>query len=420
MSGKYLLRGGCVLTLGARTPNLPEGDLLIDDGRIVEVGQGLRSRSAEVIDATDTIVMPGFVDAHRHSWRSLFRNIDGLSGTGDPRTADLTPEDAYAAALVGLMGAVEAGITTVVDWIDPGSPELVAAILDAHRDAGVRTVAVLTSSLTEQEIRSAVGRGSALVTFAFGAESVEPAKASEEWSLAREMGLRIHHHVRLDPGGPGRVAELGRVGLLGEDVTLVHCSQIQDDDLSAIGSAGSSVVLTPAADMAGGMGPPPIQRLIDHGIRPGMGVDHEATAPGDMFAQMRATNSYQHASMFDIKLSGRAGVPQALTTRDVIKYSTADGAAAAGLSVSVGTLEPGKQADILVLRTDLPNIHPVNDPIGAVVWGMDTSNVSWVFVAGEPVLTDGTLVSGSETARALALSSQRRLVGTMVTRGHPG
>jgi 5-methylthioadenosine/S-adenosylhomocysteine deaminase len=115
---RILLRGGCVLTLGARSPNLRRGDVLIEDDVVTEVGSGLRARDAEPVDATDTIVMPGFVDTHRHAWRSLSRNVGAWppgSGTGEAGDS-FRPEDVYAATLIGLLGAIEAGITTVVDW----------------------------------------------------------------------------------------------------------------------------------------------------------------------------------------------------------------------------------------------------------------------------------------------------------------
>ncbi|MDH3189313.1 MAG: amidohydrolase family protein [Acidimicrobiia bacterium] len=406
MSARTLLKDGCVLTLGSHTPNFNRADVLIDGGRIAEISPHLRARDAQQVDATDTIVMPGFVDAHRHSWRTLFRNLDGMAGGEGLRAASFTPSDVYAASLVGLMGALETGISTVVDWLDPqATPENLDAALEAHRDSGARTVAVISSAFAPETIRNVVGSGTNRTTIAFGAES------SAGWDVARESGWRIHHHVTAD--GAGAVSALGREGLLGPDVTLIHCTNADDSDIGAIAGAGSTVVLTPASEMAGGMGSPPIQRLIDNGIRPGLGVGSEATAPGDMFAQMRATNSLQHAAMFDLKLSGKSGLPQLLTTRDVIKYATVDSAAAIGMASSIGSLEPGKQADIVVLRTDLPNIHPVNDPIGAVVWGMDTSNVSWVFVGGEPLVREGALVAGHTRARDLAVTSQRRLVAEL-------
>ncbi len=140
--------------------------------------------------------------------------------------------------------------------------------------------------------------------------------------------------------------------------------------------------LTPSSGMASGSGSPPIQQLIDHDIRPGLGIEDERVTPGDMFAQMRASISMQHATVFDLKLAGKAGVPRLMSTRDVIRSATADGARAAGLGRVTGSLEPGMQADVVMLRTDRPNVFPINDPIGAVVWGMDTSNVDWVFAAG--------------------------------------
>lgn len=406
--GRYLLRGGCVLTLGQRTANLRVGDVLIDGGRIAEVGDGLRARNAELIDATDRIVMPGFVDAHRHSWKTLFRNLDTPDLGGRSRL-ELSPEDAYAATTVGLLAALQAGITTVADWVDPpGSSGVYQAVLEAQRDSGMRTVSVISSGQRET-LDGAHQTHSPSVTLAWGAESSDMQTATDEWASARARGLRIHHHLGRHGEPSGRAVALGEAGLLGDDVTLIHCSTADDDDLRSIASAGAAVVSTPAAEMTGGLGAPPIQRLIDSGIRPGLGVGEESSAPGDMFAQMRATNSIQHAEMFDLKLSGKAGLPQPLTTRDVIKYATSDGAVAVGLGDQVGSLEPGKQADILVLRTDLPNIHPVNDPIGAVVWGMDTSNVDWVFVGGVPVVRDRELVKGAGQARQLALASRDRL-----------
>jgi cytosine/adenosine deaminase-related metal-dependent hydrolase len=174
--------------------------------------------------------------------------------------------------------------------------------------------------------------------------------------------------------------------------------------------------------MASGRGVPPIQGLIDRNIDTGLGVDDEAVAPGDIFAQMRAANSLQHATMFDLKLAGKAGLPKLLNTRQVIKFATSGGARVAGLGKVTGSIEPGKQADIIVLRTDRPNIHPINDPIGAVVWGMDTSNVDLVLVAGKVVVRGGTIQADVEKARNAATDSRRRVAEAsgMVTAGLSG
>jgi 5-methylthioadenosine/S-adenosylhomocysteine deaminase len=124
---------------------------------------------------------------------------------------------------------------------------------------------------------------------------------------------------------------------------------------------------------------------------------------------MRATISMQHATVFDLKLAGKAGLPRLMSTRDVIRYATVDGARVAGLGRVTGSLEPGMQADVVMLRTDRPNVFPINDPIGAVVWGMDTSNVDWVFAGGRVLMRDGALEADVQRARDLATVAQRRV-----------
>jgi 5-methylthioadenosine/S-adenosylhomocysteine deaminase len=413
MTGRVLLRGGCVLTLGTRTPNYSEADVLIEGGRIAEVGPGLRARDAEVVDATDTIVMPGFVDGHRHASTSLLRNIDVDGSPAEMPASDLQPEDVYAATLISLLTAAASGTTSVVDWSDvPPDDAYGEASLQAHADSGLRTVLVSDS-------HRAGSAGALPATTTLAAASPEPAGDTIEataatWAKARASGMRIHAHAGMTAATAGAVAEIGRRGLLGGDVTLVHCTHLDHADLDAVSSSRAAVVLTPASEMATGLGAPPMQRLIDRSIRPGLGVDAERIAPGDMFAPMRTAISIQHATVFDLKLVGKGGIPKLLTTREVIRYATSDGARAVGLEASTGSLEAGKQADVIVLRTDRPNIFPVNDPIGAVVWGVDTSNLDWVFVAGRALMRHGSLEGDVERARKLASEAQQRVASSGV------
>ncbi|MGH2634851.1 MAG: amidohydrolase family protein [Actinomycetota bacterium] len=431
MTSKILLSGGCVLTLGARTPNFTQADVLIDEGRVAEVGPGLRARDAEQVDATDTIVMPGFVDTHRHAWKSLFRNL------GEPATSaegsvsgaafgeHYQPEDVYAATLISLLGAVEAGITTVVDWSDVEIVDGFSdAALQAHADAGLRTVFVHAARhraqghddaglVTRQLLGRLTDAAGPSTTIAFGSGELGPTDIgglAGDWALARELRLRVHAHAGSETPGPEVIADVAERGLLGGDVTLVHCSRLDDTDVDAIATSGAAVSLSPSSQMAGGSGPPPIQRLIDRDIRPGLGIDDERVTPGDLFAQMRATISLQHATVFDLKLAGKAGLPRLMSTRDVLRFATVEGARVAGLGRVTGSLEPGMQADVVVLRTDRPNIYPVNDPIGAVVWGMDTSNVDWVLSGGRVLVRDGVLDADVPRARNLATVARERVV----------
>lgn len=418
---RHLIKGGCVLTLDTRLGNHPRADVLLDGGVIAEVGPDLRARDAEVVDATDSIVMPGFVDTHRHVSESLFRGAGDAAGTSDP-AARLGPhysaDDVYAAGLVGLLGAAEAGVTTVVDWSDlPYQPGHRQAALQAHADSGLRTVLVHAAAAGVEGgdgwrsgLSGPAPVPAAPTSLAAGPRDPSPGdldRVTADWELVHSLGLRIHSHVGTTPGDAGLVAELGRRGLLGPDVTLVHCTKLGGDDFAAVVSSGASVSLAPSSEMARGLGPPPVQELIDRGIRPGLAVDTEG--PGDLFAQMRAVISVQHATLFDLKLAGKGGIPNLLSTRDVIRYATIDGARAVGLGEVTGSLTPGKQGDVIVLRTDLPNIFPVNDPIGAVVWGMDTANLDWVFAGGRPLMRNGVLEGDPARVRELATAARRRV-----------
>jgi 5-methylthioadenosine/S-adenosylhomocysteine deaminase len=415
MSERLLLRGGCVLTLDPKAGNLPQGDVLVENGRVAEIGPVIRARDAEIIDAADTIVMPGFVDCHRHVWESLFRHLGDAASPAD-YGPHYRPDDVYAATLLGLLGAAEAGITTVVDWSEFGGDHADAA-LQAHADSGLRTVFVLAPSpWSAGDTRAELHRlaranlpDSTSLAAAPAPANADPEEVARGWAVARDLGLRIHAHAGHQASDSGTITSLADRDLLADDVTLVHCSSLGDADLDAIAAAGVQVCLTPSAEMAAGL-TPPIQRLIDRGIRPGLGVDRERMAPGDLFAQMRQVISLQHAHSFDLKLAGKAGLPKLMTTRDAIRHATGDSARAAGLGGVTGSLEPGKAADLIVLRTDRPNIWPVNDPIGAVVWGMDTSNLDWVFVGGRAIMREGALTGDVARARELASQAQARVI----------
>ena len=406
--GRLLLRGGCVLTLGAKTTNHPQADVLIEEDRIVEIGPGLRARDAEVLDASNSIIMPGFVDTHRHTTTALFRNSAAAA------TSSLSPEDVYAATLIGLLGALESGTTTICDWAD--DLDRAEPALQAHLDAGVRTVYVSPFKAGGRvDVGELAARSGGRISVAAGSPDVSRDNASKLegiWSEARTLGLRIHAHAGLDPADAGIVSELGRKGVLGGDVTLVHGTHLSDEDLDTVAARGASLAVAPSSEMAGVLGAPPLQKFLDRNIQPGLAVDDERLSPPDMLAQMRMANSLQHAAYFDLKLAGKAGLPNLLTTRDVIRYATMEGAKTLGLGSVTGSLEAGKQADIVVFRTDKPNIYPINDPIGAVVWGVDRSNVETVIVAGRVRVSEGRVDADIATVRSLVEAAHRRLTPT--------
>jgi 5-methylthioadenosine/S-adenosylhomocysteine deaminase len=410
-SDRTLLRGGTVLTMDPSLGDLVGGDVLIEGDRIVEVGRGLTVADAEVIDAAGMIVMPGFVDTHRHIWEGILRNI-GTDVPLEGRTSyisfvlhklapALRPEDAYVGNLLSALGAIDAGVTTLLDWSHiQGSPDHTDAVVQALRDSGMRAVFAYGfpwwGKWEERQpswfVRAATEHFSSndqLLTLALaapGPEFTDFEVTRDHWKLARETGARITTHVGVGTyGQDGKVQELGEAGLLGPDTTYIHCTTLNDTEIQMIVDSGGTVSIASPVEMMMGHGMPPIQKFLDRGLRPSLSIDVETNVPADMFNQMHSVLALQRATAH---AEGRAPV----TAREVLRWATLEGAKANGLEDKVGSLTPGKQADLILLRTDRPSLTPMHDPAAAVVLGMHTGDVDTVLIAGRVMKRHGELL----------------------------
>jgi cytosine/adenosine deaminase-related metal-dependent hydrolase/ribose/xylose/arabinose/galactoside ABC-type transport system permease subunit len=415
---RTIVQGGTVLTLDRALGNFQRADVLIEGDKIAAVGPDLTASDAEIIDATNSIVMPGFIDSHRHIWEGLLRNIgtdvplEGRNSYMSHVLGNLAPAyrpvDAYVGNLVSALGAIDAGITTLLDWSHiQASPDHTDAIIDALRASGMRAVFAygfpwwgkwepnqpgwfLRAAKTHF---SSNGQLLTLALAPYGPEFTEFEVTKSHWKLARDVGARISVHVGVGTfGRRSKLEELGAAGLLGSDTTYIHCTTLNDNEIQMIVDTGGTVSIAAPVEMMMGHGMVPTQKFLDRGLRPSLSVDVETNVPGDMFTQMRTILSLQRALIFKRALAGEENLPPLLTALDALEFATIEGARANGLEDKVGTLTPGKQADIIMLRTDRINVMPINDPIGAVVWGMDTSNVDSVFIAGKTMKRNGELV----------------------------
>ena len=410
-ANRKLISGGMILSMDPAVGDFVAGDVLIDRDRIVEVGPSIDVNGAEVIDARGMIVMPGFIDTHRHIWEGLLRNI-GTDVPLEGRTSYISfvlhklapafrPEDAYVGNLVSALGAIDAGITTLLDWSHiQGSPAHTDAVIQALKDSGLRAVfaygfpwwgkweerqpswfvrAANEHFTTKDQILT-------LALAAPGPEFTDFEVSRDHWKLARETNARISTHVGVGTYGlDGKVQEMGEAGLLGPDTTYIHCTTLNDTEIQMIVDTGGTVSLASPVEMMMGHGMPPIQKFLDRGLRPSLSVDVETNVPNDMFNQMRSVLGLQRA------IATRDGKTP-VSTREVLAYATVEGARANGLADKVGTVTPGKQADIVMLRTDRFNVTPLNDPVTAVVTGMDTGNVDTVVIAGRVMKRHGRLL----------------------------
>lgn len=396
-----------------------EADVLIEGSRIEAVGRNVRAADAEVIPAENMIVMPGFIDTHRHMWQGQLRN-SSPSGKEylvyrDKCGPIYRPEDAYIGETVSILSALDAGVTTVLDWSHiQNTPEHTDAVIRALQNGGIRAVFAYgwpmpgsipwwknSSTRYPGDIkrlrRQYFASEDQLLTLAMGPTSknhtvsaleTNPEQIKQEWSLAREVGARISLHT----SGRGNLLALAKSISLGPDTTYVHCRRFSHDEFKMIADSGGTVSLCPSLDTLQGRGLPPIQEVLDCGIRPSLSVDEEMDAPNDMFTQMRLALSLQRGLLGGQLSQDDPDISGLLSARDVLEFATIEGARANGLERKTGSLAPGKEADVILLRKDRINVLPVNNPVGAVVLAMDTGNVDSVFVAGEARKLGGQLV----------------------------
>jgi len=440
---RLLLRGGHVLTMDPALGDVFGGDVLIEDGRIAAVGRSCDAGDAEVIDAADRIVIPGFIDSHRHTWETVIRGIApdvSLGGYFDIVLDQLAPayrpEDVYAGNYLGSLEAIDAGITTLLDWSHiSNTPEHADEAIHGLRDARLRAVYCYgnpntsladwwyTSTLEAPEdirrVRSQYfSSDDGLMTLAMGTRGpgfCTPEVVRHDWELARDVGAPISLHAGMGPyaGRFSMVMQLSELGLLGPDTTYIHCNYLSDDEFRLIAASGGKVSISPSVEMVMGHGTPPTAKALAHGLRPSLSIDVVTTVPGDMFTQMRflfaQARLVEHEAAF---AAGNEEEPTLLTSREVLEFATIEGARVCGLGHRTGSLTPGKQADVVVLRCDETNTYPVIDPVSTVVHQADTRNVDTVIVAGEPLKRGGKLVGADlRAARDRAAASLDYLLG---------
>jgi 5-methylthioadenosine/S-adenosylhomocysteine deaminase len=418
---RLLIKGGVVLTLDRQVGDFAQADVLIEDGKIREVRPGIAvsDQAVAVVDAANRIVLPGFVDTHHHFYQGILRSIltNGLLNPDYNRdvsntlTAAYRPSDVYAGVLVTALGMIDAGTTTAVDTSQVShTPEHSDAGIRALQESGLRTVYAYSrgagpGSKYPQDIarlqETSFSARDQLLTLALGGTL-----DARIFAVAREAGVPTVSHG-VNAGTERTLVELGRMGLLQPGDEYIHCNHLSAIAWRLIRDTGGHVSLAPPIEMAMGHGMPAIQDALDNGIRPSLSSDVDVTMAQDPFTLMRTTFTLQRLLSLQRTRNGDLNAPRLLTCRDVLEFATIEGARCALLDHKVGTLTPGKDADIVMLRADRLNVWPLNNAPGVVVNLMNPSNVENVFIAGKARKWHGSLV-GVDTARVVRLAQEAR------------
>ncbi|WEX11069.1 amidohydrolase family protein [Chelativorans sp. AA-79] len=384
-----------------------EADVLVEGSRIRDVGRNLAVSDAAILEAKGMIVMPGFIDTHHHQFETALRSFlaDGiLINDGAPHSMFnyyehvlqkfsmiYRPQDVFINELFGSLSQLDAGVTTVMDVSQiHHSPEHTDAAIAALKEAGRRAVLGYFEGWGEKSRYPDDARrlkaehfssDDQLVTMVMGGEIYLPGH-EKAWRTGREIGVPIALHVVGTFGMAPTFDELAKAGAFGPDNIFIHMTGMSDLGWRATADAGAHVSLAVPVEMTMRHGMPPIQRALDLGIQPSLSSDVECTMTADPFTQMRAAMTVQRAFVNEAALAGATNMPPLLTSRDVIRFATTEGARGLKLDGKTGSLTPGKEADIILLDATAINVAPLNHAPGAVVTLMERSNVDTVIVAG--------------------------------------
>jgi cytosine/adenosine deaminase-related metal-dependent hydrolase len=418
-----LLTGGHVVTMDDGGTEHADGWVLIEGDRIESVGGGALPASAERVDLGGAVVTPGLVNTHHHLYQTLTRaraqesNLFEWLRTLYPLWARIDEESVYVAARTGLAELALSGCTTVFDhhYVFPrGTSGLVEAELRAADELGVTLIASrgsmdlgesqgglppddlvedIDTILAETE-RLALAFPRKIVAAPCSPFSVTPELMKESAALARRLALVLHTHLAetveeeaycRDLHGCTPVEYLESLGWLAGDVWCAHCVRLSDTDVARFGDTGTGVAHCPTSNLRLGAGVAPVRELLDAEVRVGLGVDGSASNErGDLLFEVKQAL---------LVARGRGG-PAAMTVRDALRLGTRGGAAALGRD-DIGSLEPGKRADLAVWRADGLELAGADDPVAGLVLSAP-HRVDRLYVGGDEVVRDGRLVRADE------------------------
>jgi cytosine/adenosine deaminase-related metal-dependent hydrolase len=412
--GNYIVKNGSIITVDPALGVLPRADVHVRDGRIEAVGPNLSAPGAEAIDASDMIVMPGFVDTHYHMWSALGRNFIG-DGYGyfpakNATSKLFTAEDFYRSVTLGLVELANAGVTTVHNWShNTRTPAHADAELRAHRDSMLRARyayghvdqmprnEALDFADIDRVKREYFANGSAfegLVTFGVnlrGVSQSEEATYHKDMAAARERGLRVAIHASQAPPNVVDMEDYERRGWAGPNLLICHYIPARDIDAQIMARTNTPLSFATHSEFRlGRAGDPRVAmlRMRKAGVLVSLSFDATSIAPPNMFETMRFT--------WNMGIPWRGtpseGQPE-LGFRDVIEMATLNGAKALGLGDVTGSITVGKRADIILIRGNDINIAPVADVETSVVQSATPANVDTVIVDGRIVKRGGRLIA---------------------------
>ena len=418
-----LIRNATVLSVDPDVGDLDRGDILLDGATIAAVGPDLATRAphAEIIDATGMIAVPGFIDSHVHAWEGQLRGIAPVADfaaylgvTAFGYGPLYTPEDNYLGTRNTALVALDAGTTTLVDNSHNAlSLDHALAAAQALVDTGIRGVHAVGAPFgapADEIPAMALALRDKLASDRVNVRLFEVNPSAEFWQFARAEGFWVS--TETGPHTPNLleiIEDLHTRGLFTPQHALNHCYDLPERLWDLIAGAGAVVNLCPRSDAAFGLGSAvsPVDRAVRRGVTVGLSGDNEISYGISMFADMAALQLRHRGEVFRRAAAGDADPGDQLDPAQILRFATLGGAANAGLADRVGSLTPGKQADIVLIRATDVSTFPATDPAGTVTAVATAGNVDTVLVGGEIRKRHGRLVGVDLAAEQACLRESR-------------
>jgi cytosine/adenosine deaminase-related metal-dependent hydrolase len=398
--------------------DIADGAVHVKDGAIVAVGKNITG-GGEKIDGAGMIVMPGLVETHWHMWNTLYRSFagdkpeEGYFPTVARFGQQMTPDDIFQSTRLSAAEAINSGTTFVHSWCHNVRSK-------AHAEADLRALAELgirarhscgwpqgmpdTQSADQGPIESLakdwkswsneglIGLGVAW-RGQFRAGPIKPEIYQPEFDNARTLGLPITVHVASARKAANQIEPLYKAKLMGKDVQLIHTLSASPAELDMIKETGSSVSVSPGSELRIGYGYPQISEMLAKGIPLGISIDTSAlTGSSNLFAVLKLARDSENA---------RAESETKMSARKALELGTIGGAQAMGIDDKVGSLKPGKRADLIAINTNALNMAVVTDPAHLVLEATGPENVDTVVVDGR-ILKRGGKLAAVDTPRVIS------------------
>ncbi|MFI4998337.1 MAG: amidohydrolase family protein [Reyranellales bacterium] len=437
MPKRTIVRGAAVVTMDDALGDFSSADILIEDGAIAAVGPSLEAAGAEAIDGSGMIALPGIVDAHTCLWQTVLRGHvpDLWQGTYNtallPLRRRYCAEDNFNAAYVGSFEMLSYGTTTVVDYChNIRAPGYAEASLEALKTTGIRhlfTYSFMSAHPDDfpgspsrfDDARAVYDRyhdPAGLTDIGFGVDSIGGAGLEKQLAFARSLKAPSCIHVN----ETGTIDKLHAAGLLGPDLLVIHGNLITNSELELMAKARMPICFTPSADVQGTPADV-VRRAADRGVEVVFGCDIPCSVASDTLGQLRIMFNVQgfldgamersFSTVIGRRPPVRPGVPL-LTPRRLIETATIGAARVLGLDDRIGSLTPGKRADLVLIRKGPFGDSVARDACAHVLLQTSPREVDTVIVDGK-VRMKGGVLAGFDPDRAAAMirSSRGRILG---------